>query len=160
MSYRFAGVLCHARLSDVQRLNLSDLFPLKALNASEIASGISVVYDNGYRQNDNFLSFAVRLSLYLSTQFDNALLVIYNDQTGQRISVHYIKGEENSRFTVDDEIFIPLDEQGEPVLSAKRLTLYELDEDEEYETVENAIELGLKKFGGLEWSVLKTFITS
>jgi hypothetical protein len=59
-----------------------------------------------------------------------------------------------------DELFVPLDEEGEPIVFAEPLLAEELSEDLEYETIANAIQLGLGAMGAGAWDELFNFITA
>ena len=52
-----------------------------------------------------------------------------------------------THFGEDDELWVPLDENGQPDLSAAPLAVDDLLDDEEYATLKNAIDLGLEEFG-------------
>lgn len=83
--------------------------------------------------------------LAISAAVAPCLAVFYDDHVALRCSVLFIAGAETVRFTEADELWVPLLESGEPDLAAPRLRVSELidDDEHEYETVANAIGLGI-----------------
>ena len=61
-------------------------------------------------------------------------------------------------FEEADEVYVLLDEDGEPLVDGERLKLAGMDSDQEYDTIENAIELGLQSLGSGDWEKLLSFI--
>ena len=80
---------------------------------------------------------------HLSKVCGNALVVLYDNRTGLRVSKLFREGELDCEFGELDETWVPLDENGDPDITQQPLSANELDEDEEYECIQNAISLGL-----------------
>ena len=97
-----------------------------------------------------------KLGSKLSSTIGGTLVVRYDSRIGHRSSSYFEGGHLVAAFGEADEIFSPLNDDG--FVTGARFRVVELDEDEEYETVENAIELGLGKFGGCSWENLHFFI--
>jgi hypothetical protein len=87
------------------------------------------------------------LTRELSRTFGSALLVQYDDRIGLREAVVYRAGEPTHRFGLSDELWVPLDELGNPRRDVPHVRTVELDPAEEYETVVSAIDHGLEAFG-------------
>jgi hypothetical protein len=95
----------------------------------------------------------------LSIPFGRALLVRYS-RLGHRSSRLCIAGEETACFGKDDELFVPLDDRGYPITSATPKSRFEWEPNEEYETISNAIQLGLERLGVGRWDSLFDLMTS
>ncbi len=100
-----------------------------------------------------------RLSRELSRRFSSSLYLNYDSRLGYRESQLYEKGDSRLGFGLDDELWVPLREDGELDRSAPPMKVSELQEDEEYGTIKNAIDFGFESFGGGSWSGLKSFIS-
>jgi hypothetical protein len=98
------------------------------------------------------------LAKTLSHRAGRCLVVEYDSRTGTRSSKLFENGDHILDFGEEDEIYAPLDRHGQPKTDGLRLRLAELDPAEEYETIQNAIELGMAKLGVCAWKELKTII--
>ncbi len=96
--------------------------------------------------DDNFPAIAQQIS----TQTDKTLLILYDDRLGYRYSCVYMKGLFTKEFISEDEIWVLVDQDYNPLLE-REFSSREIDEDEnknnEYITVCNSIELGLNEIG-------------
>lgn len=96
--------------------------------------------------DDNLPAIAQQVSI----QTYKTLLILYDDRLGYRYSGVYIEGSFIKEFTSEDEIWVLVDEDYNPLLERK-FSSREVDEDEnennEYVTVCNSIELGLNEIG-------------
>jgi hypothetical protein len=92
-----------------------------------------------------------KVACRLSWGLGKALLVLYDDRCGLRFSALYEKGDLASEFGPSDEIWVALDERGEPDLDGERYRWEEIEDDEEgeYETIINSIDAGLEALGVL-----------
>ena len=88
-----------------------------------------------------------QLALDASRLFDRALFIVYNDQTGDRYSEYMENGRSVAEFGAQNELYVPLNEKGEPETEHRPLQHRELVKDVEYETIRNAIQLGLEGIG-------------
>jgi hypothetical protein len=73
-------------------------------------------------------------------------LLFYDNHEGYRESCVVI-GDNRTWFREEDELWVPFGSRDEPVNETQPLKLDELKEDEEYETIKDAIQLGLDLFG-------------
>jgi hypothetical protein len=93
------------------------------------------------------------LALEISAAHGHALLLQYDDRSGFRSAALYRDGTLARVWSEADELWVPLDEEGEPMTSSQPLRTEELvqDGDQEYETIKDAIQLGLEAFGAPAW---------
>ena len=100
------------------------------------------------------------LAAELSKQCGSTMVVRWDDRIGLRESRVYRDGELSKRFSVDDELYVKLDDDGMPLEEGQIFTESELDEheDEEFEVYENALELGCEVAGFCSWTALHGFI--
>jgi len=109
-----------------------------------------------YREPANprkFSDLIEDLAERLSAVVGKALLILYDSRVGFRHSRLYTNGAVTRYYGEVDAIFVLLDENGRPRLNGKQYEyseLEELGEDEEYETIHNAIELGLMELGWVD----------
>ncbi len=88
-------------------------------------------------------------AIYLSKTCSQALVVLYDNRVGLRVSKLFREGELECEFGELDEKWLPLDEKGEPDVNQPILSADELNPDDEYECTQDAISLGLAKLGVL-----------
>jgi hypothetical protein len=109
-------------------------------------TGIIICTDSNRLFNDMFAELARKIS----TEFNKILLVKYDDRIGYRQSFLYVEGILKNEFTAKDEIWVLLDEEGEPLLDKYFSSIQvenDDDEENEYQTLYNSIELGLNELG-------------
>jgi hypothetical protein len=87
----------------------------------------------------------------LSLLFDSSLVLHYDDQCGEKISVLSRQGEPVRGFGDEDEIWVPMDDDGNPNLDAPRYPGNAIPEDEECDCIRNAIDAGLEEAGFDDW---------
>lgn len=90
----------------------------------------------------------------LSGSYGTALLIRFDTREGKRSSTVFRQGAISQVFSDVDELWVMLDDEGEPTEDGKRFTTAERDllhandpERYEFETAVNAVELGLKAMG-------------
>jgi hypothetical protein len=165
MSTIFEGVLCRASKDDLD-IALDGLDAVSDIRRSgrgelvyvQIAPDVSAVYVSKSDPRGVFLDEVWDVAVSLSRTFGKSLLVRYDDRVGYRSAVYFVEGVEEAVYAADDELWVPLDDEGDLVLSENPIHKTEFDEDTEYETIENAIQLGLKRFGVGEWAALQRLI--
>jgi hypothetical protein len=157
MSEVFEGVICPGEREALSPLILRSAGPL-ALAIEELTTGICVAYREDARAQAAFAPAIETLAAELAKHLQWVLLVRYDSRIGHRSSAIF-KGRTQSAFGDTDELYVPLDESGMPVLSAQPLHVDALRSDEEYETVKNAIQLGLDVVGVNQWERLFTLMT-
>jgi hypothetical protein len=112
----------------------------------EDLTGIVVCTDSNRIFNEIFIEIAQKIS----TEFNKALLIKYDDRIGYRHSSLYVEGILTNEFGLENEIWVLIDEEGEPLLD-KRFSSIQVENDDddenEYQTIYNSIELGLDGMG-------------
>jgi len=126
----------------------------------EDLDGGIVIYRTETRENLHFSDVTDRLAIRIGEDVGVAVVVRYDSRIGHRSSVVYRVGQPAEHYGPDEELFVPLDDEGEPQTDVKPIPASKLDPDEEYETSVNAIELGLRAIGALPWETLRRFIAS
>ena len=157
MSEVFEGVMCPGERGALLPLILRAAGPL-SLGIEELAQGICVAYREDARAQAAFAPAMETLAAELARHLQWVLLVRYDSRIGHRSSAVF-KERTQSTFGDADELYVALDESGMPVLSAQPLHVDELRSDEEYETVKNAIQLGLDAVAVNQWERLFTLMT-
>jgi hypothetical protein len=76
-----------------------------------------------------------------------AVAIAYYDRVALRQASLYADGALKQTFGADDELWVPLAEDGYPVTTAEPLRVNQLAAGEEYETLYNAIDLALSEAG-------------
>lgn len=139
MSVIFEGIL----VNSTNFSKLVELTKLKEINLSQIAFDTehSLIYKENARE---FSKDIFEIAVYLSTKLETVLLIRYDSRISYRSSTLYREGKKIKEFSEEDELFVPLDEDGEPLTDNQRLKQSDFLPDEEYETVMNAIQLGLE----------------
>jgi hypothetical protein len=92
----------------------------------------------------------------LSARCSGVLIVQIDTRVGQRYCVYYRDGDPVEAFGLDQELYVPLDDRGEPDWSAPKVAYGDLDPDPkaEYATAVYAIDLGLKRLGTGTWEAV------
>tara|TARA_R110002049_G_scaffold5054_1_gene35017 strand:- start:555 stop:1034 length:480 start_codon:yes stop_codon:yes gene_type:complete len=96
----------------------------------------------------------------ISKVFGEAMVVRWDDRIGFRESRVYRGGFLPNSFSVDNELYVMLDDDGMPLRDGKIFEESELDdyEDDEFEVYQNALELGCENAGFCSWVALHRFI--
>ena len=95
------------------------------------------------------------IAILVSRVVGESLLILYDSRIGERAARHYRQGSLVRAFSEQDEIYVELDDVGEPISNGAKYVLSELRADGEYETVCNAIELALAETKWISWPNLK-----
>ncbi len=106
------------------------------------------------RAGNEFEIDAARPHPHLSKTCGNALVVLYDNRVGLRVSSSFAKDNWIANLVKLDEKWVPLDERGDPDMNHHTLSADELDSDDEYACTQDAIFLGLAKLG------VANFVTS
>lgn len=125
--------------------------PMRLVRFGGRTFGIYPVASRSERMNEVEMDAA---ATHLSKTCGNALVVLYDNRVGLRVTKLFREGEFDCEFGELDEKWVPLDEQGEPRINHHTLSADELDPDDEYECTQDAISLGLAKLG------VANFVTS
>ena len=99
----------------------------------------------------------------ISVILSQAILIRYDDRVGYRESIIFQEGYPIKRFDLADEIWVMLDEDGKPIVNGRKMRIKQIEdnEDEKYETIYNAIQLGIDLVGVNKnvWRDIHLFIT-
>jgi len=146
MSEMYEGVVFHGTLGSASAAFASIRSPL-TLRLVRLTESVFGVYRVAGRHVAFEHADIEAVAAHLSSPASAALAVFYNNQVGFREAILYRNGRQETAFGEEDELWVPLDEKGEPLVDAERLTVSELEEDEEYQTIQSAIEAGLAALG-------------
>jgi hypothetical protein len=127
---------------------------------SEPLQNATIIYRSDSRSAAAFAPEIERLAEQLAERLGAATVVRYDSRIGHRSSIAFRRGQPPQSYGPEHELFVPLDDEGEPRSDVEPVTFKERDPSEEYETATNAIEHGLRVIGGPEWSNLRRFIAS
>lgn len=160
MSTVFEGVLCATCLDNalciIQQISFN--FKLKAEKINNHLSAIYRLETDGKR-----IVFSLKMEYVasqISLRLSQAILVRYDDRIGYRMSVVYQEGNPIKSFGLEDEIWVMTDEDGELIVNGKQFNIEQIkDDEEEYETIYNAIQLGLEFLKINTWDEVHSFIT-
>lgn len=166
MSEVFEGILCAAQPDRLGAM-VVDLSPAgaprgrsPAYRTRELTPLLSAAFVTNPRAQGSFLEETAHTASVLSRALGKALLVAYDTRVSCRVAV-LAEGEVAAEFGEEDELFVPLREDGTPNNEGLRLRFEELDPTGEYETVVNAVQLGLQHFGHPEaWAALRELISA
>ena len=154
MSYVLEGIVVPQKESDANGLLAGTPIEFDVLSVDD---NVSILARPGRPQFDNSVC---ELAAEMSKQCDVAMVVRWDDRIGLRESRVFRDGALSQMFSVDDELYVMLDDDGMPLKDGRKFREQELDEydDEEFETYENALELGCNDAGFCEWNTLHSFI--
>jgi len=128
-----------------------------AIEVEVINDSFVVIYWDFFHRRE-FGDYGEQLSAILSRHFGRAVLVRYDSGTCFRASVLFIDGLQEKSFHLADEKWVLLDEEGRPDPSQGVFLTHEMVKGKEYETIENAVQLGLKELGFGDWKSLLTMM--
>jgi hypothetical protein len=120
--------------------SLSTPFPLRLVG---LADGTFGVYRLASRTDQLDVEAMTSLASALSASTSAALAVFYDNRDGLRAAVFFRDGAVSAEFGKEDEQWAPLDEAGQPRRDVPPTPACDLDPDEEYDCVQDAIEVGL-----------------
>lgn len=144
MSYIFEAVVVCSSPEELERQlrNSPNDFEFKV---HEIYPSVSAAIINAAREVkfDNAADEA--LAEQLSKFFGKSLLVLYDDRVGFRYAALYERGDFARAYSDADEIWVLLDDKGEPLREGQRFAWHEIgdDSENEYECILTNIDLGL-----------------
>jgi hypothetical protein len=107
----------------------------------------------------SFGEHAKHLASLLSARLGQSLLFRYDSGTCYRYSARFEGGELADEYTLDDELWVELNEKGDPDPSRGVFTNREFKKGADYETQKNAVQLGLDTIGFSDWKGLLTRIS-
>jgi hypothetical protein len=148
MSEVFEGVVVSADESAL-RGAFNDLHSHLALRLTRLSPSIFGIYRFEYTEGRLFdLPELEQIAQLLSRKFDSALVVFYDNRAHAMGSALYSGGRLSREFGEADEIWVGLDEDGEPALDGPKYHGDDLPEDfDEGECIRTAIDTGLEAAG-------------
>lgn len=148
MSVVFEGVIVIADVEKLRNAGTEHLenVPEIIFQFGQIDSDLSVVWETRGPFRDEFVHLAARLS----KQFGKALLIRYDNRVDTNASYYYENGEVFMGFDHEDEIFVEVDENLEPVPGSQQYTwdeMLNLSDEIEVETIRDAFDAGVEALG-------------
>ncbi|OUL33864.1 hypothetical protein BV372_15195 [Nostoc sp. T09] len=137
---------------------ISSGLTLEVITINEI---LCVIYR--VEENRNKLIFSRQieyLASQLSLEISAVLVARYDSRVGHRSSILFEESLPMSSFDENDKIWVLLDEEGNPLIDGERFSINSMKDDQEYETICNAIQLGLQALGVEDCNEVYSFITS
>lgn len=153
------GILCACSRDEMKAVYNNISSPPLSLVVGEINSSLFIVF----RASRYFSQETDAIASYISTILNKALVIRYDDRVGHRTSALYENGRLVITFGENDEIWVMLDDDGNPIIDGSKFTAVQVDAviksgDVEFETIRNSIELGLEAFGHGNWEEVFDFI--
>jgi hypothetical protein len=144
----FESVVFRGAGSDMQRL-LDEAGQSVPVILERVGDGLNAISRTDARATGPVSEAMEHVASAVSQQAGSALLFRYDGRIGYRESKLYESGQLVREFGPSDERWVRLDEHGDTVPNATTYSADQLDSDPnaEYETVRDAIELGLDAFG-------------
>lgn len=158
MSEIYEGIVCKAEKEKIEEFLYSR--QIREFNLKKVDNEILLIL---LTKNDvrSFSPNSEMVAKSLSLGFQKSLLFQYDSRVGYRASELFIDGEIKNIFGVEDELYMILDDDGEPDKNRGIIHYSEMLENEEYETSKNAIDIGLEHISSnLNWNVLREFINT
>jgi hypothetical protein len=92
-----------------------------------------------------------RLAASLSVEYGVTLAVFYDDRCGVSVAILFRDGTPVRDFGEADEVWVPLDEDGDMLTDGPRYTRETLPPDAECDCIRQAIDVGLEAAGFCGW---------
>ncbi len=131
-----------------------------SLTLRQLDGATSTIYRNDPRSKARFTETIDKLAAKLSERLGKALVVRCDSRVGYRSSTLYAQGRLAQSFDDDDEVWVPIDEAAEALGDGPHLKASELEPDEEYATIYNAVQLGLAALGQGSWDDVSELIAA
>ncbi|OUL27871.1 hypothetical protein BV378_08955 [Nostoc sp. RF31YmG] len=160
MSNVFEAIICAIDFARANNL-LATISSELTLEVVKINETLSVIYR--VEQNRPKLIFDRQieyLASQLSLEISAVLVARYDSRIGHRSSIVFKEGLPIYSFDENDEIWVLLNEEGNPLIDGENFSINSMKDDEEYETICNAIQLGLQALGVENYNEVYSFITS
>ena len=160
MSSFLEGVVCAQPISVVSPCVAAEHRGAHLL-ARQLQPGTSIVIATNPRFEGSYAEQVRDVARLLSRECGRALFVSYDTRVAGRHAELYESGSLARAFDENDELYVPLRQDGDPDLEHAPLAVTDLSPDCEYETVKNAIQLGLEQLGVLAaWDEVKRLAAS
>ncbi|MBH8575127.1 hypothetical protein I8752_19330 [Nostocaceae cyanobacterium CENA369] len=160
MSNVFEAIICPIDFTITENLLTKSSSELK-LEVIKINDTLSVIYR--IEENRHKLIFSQQieyLASKLSLEITAVLVVRYDSRIGHRSSIMFAEGLAIYSFDANDEIWVLLNEEGNPLIDGQKFSINSMNDDEEYETIYDAIQLGFQVLGLDNYNEVYSFIIS
>jgi hypothetical protein len=146
MSSIFEGIVCKTPVEEIKSVfdRIDIISSSLTLKIAKIDPYLSTIYCSSPRSKAIFTDEIDFVASQISIEINNTLLVRFDSRIGHRSSFLFKNGVPCQSFDENDELWVITDEEGESIINGQRFSLSELDDDEEYETICDAIDLGLE----------------
>ena len=133
-----------------------------ALRFRFVSVGPFTVVERVADRHQGFSPLLAPLAVSLSLSLGPVALFLYDSRVAYRAASLFAGGAVHQSFGLEDERWVPLTEDGEPMLNATPVSVSQLVPGEEYATVMNAIDLALQSLTGnqLQWSTVHSHLSS
>lgn len=118
-----------------------------SLALGRLGDSVSALYRNDERSQAAFRKEIDSLASEVSLDAGTVLVARYDSRSGYASSNLYRHGTLTQQFDEEDEVYVLLGEDGMPQVNGRYFRYAELDPDAEYDTLFNAIQLGLEQMG-------------
>jgi hypothetical protein len=158
MSEVFEGFLCMVP-EETLRPMVQSITSTLGLTIEKL-NEYTIVYRNDPRSQAIFTEEIDGVAAHVSRNVGKILVIRYDSRIGHRSARLFEDGMLQCSFGAEDEVWVPVDEEGLPFKDGPVYKETELLRGEEYETIQNAIELGIQELPQtLGWQDLLRFIT-
>jgi hypothetical protein len=142
MSERFEAVIMKAASVTAHESfgALSSPLHLRLIRLSEDLYGIHRVTT----RRDFPEALIDEVAAQVSKSCSAALAIFYDNQVGMRYCHLFRAGVLNASFGEQDEVWVRLDDEGEPIMDGERFSVDQLRDDEEYDCIRTGIDAGLE----------------
>ncbi|MHB1558362.1 MAG: hypothetical protein ACYC61_12955 [Isosphaeraceae bacterium] len=148
MSELYEGVVFRSDESTARRVLASLSCPLRLrLVALDMGAGVFGIHRVAGRAESFDQAAVERIAERVSTEAGEAIALFYDNRCGVRASVLYSGGRRAREFGDEDAWWVPLDEDGEPILDGPRFWESEWSPDEEYDCIFSPIDAALVSIG-------------
>ena len=133
-----------------------------ALRFRFVSVGPFTIAERIATRDDGFSPQLAPLAASLSLPLGPIALFHYDSRVAYRAAILFAGGAAQRSFGLVDERWVPLSEDGEPVLHTTPVSFSQIVPGEEYTTIANAIDLALQSLTGgqLQWSTVHSRLSS
>lgn len=145
MSEFYEGIVVQGERTAVRRAFDTLRSPL-TFRLVHLGSSVFGIYRVATRSDRFDMEALLTAAKHMAGQLDAALAVFYDNRVGVRTTA--LVDERGIReFGEADELWVPLDEDGEPMRDAQRLRSHELEPEGEYDCITSTLDMGLEQLG-------------
>lgn len=126
---------------------------------AKVTDSLWVIYRDDPRNQSAFSDEVEHVAETLSTKFKKALVFRYDSRIGYRSSTIFFNGHPTESFDEKDEVYVLVDDNGTPLNDGQKYHVDELSDEGDYETIQNAIDLGLQALGMGTWDEVHKIVS-